>query len=48
MAERSGTDGHADASGPLRSPAPAARTAATAPIEGATAGPRAATLAGFY
>ena len=48
MAERSGTDGHADRFWALALACAAARTAATAPIEGATAGPRAATLAGFY
>ena len=48
MAERSGTDGHADRFWALALACTAARTATTAPIEGATAGPRAATLAGFY
>ena len=48
MAERSGTDGHADRFWALALACAAARTAATAPIEGASAGPRAATLAGFY
>ena len=48
MAERSGTDGHADRFWALALACAAARTATTAPIEGATAGPRAATLAGFY
>ena len=44
MAERSGTDGHADRFWALALACAAARTAATAPIEGASAGPRAATL----
>ena len=47
LAERSGTDGHADRFWALALACGAAR-ATVMPIEGATAGPRAATLAGFY
>ena len=48
MAERAGTDGHADRFWALALACTVARAAEAAPIEGATAGPRAATLAGFY
>jgi len=48
MAERSGTDGHADRFWALALACAAARATTAAPIEGASAGPRAATLAGFY
>ena len=47
-AERSDTDGHADRFWALALACAAARTTTAAPIEGASAGPRAATLAGFY
>ena len=48
MAERSGTDGHADRFWALALACAAARATTPAPIEGASAGPRAATIAGFY
>ena len=48
MAERSGTDGHADRFWSLALACAAARSAIATPIEGTSAGPRAATLAGFY
>ena len=48
MAERSGTDGHADRFWALALACTAARSNAPTSIEGATAGPRAASLAGFY
>ena len=47
MAERSGTDGHADRFWAIALACTAARESALA-VEGASAGPRAATLAGFY
>ena len=47
MAERAGTDGHADRFWALALACLAARTG-TAPIEGASAGRRAAALTGFY
>ena len=47
MAERSGTDGHADRFWAIALACAAARES-TSPIEGASAGPRAASLAGFY
>ena len=47
LAERSGTDGHADRFWALALACTAARDG-TASIEGASAGPRAAGLAGFY
>ena len=47
LAERSGTDGHADRFWALALACTAARDG-TASIGGASAGPRAATLAGFY
>ena len=48
MAERSGTDGHADRFWALALACAAARATAPTPIGGTTAGPRAAGLAGFY
>ena len=48
MAERSGTDGHADRFWALALACTAARASEAAALEGASAGPRAATLAGFY
>ena len=48
MAERSGTDGHADRFWALALACTAARAGTDAPIEGTAAGPRAASLAGFY
>ena len=48
MAERSGTDGHADRFWALALACAAVRTTTAAPIEGTSAGPRAAGLSGFY
>ena len=47
LAERSGTDGHADRFWALALACAAAR-ATVMPVDGAAAGPRAASLAGFY
>ena len=47
MAERSGTDGHADRFWAIALACAAARESAS-PVEGTSAGPRVASLAGFY
>ena len=48
LAERSGTDGHADRFWALALACVAAAAGTAPPVEGKAAGPRAATLAGFY
>ena len=48
LAERTGTDGHADRFWALALACAAIAGSGSAPVEGVTAGPRAATLAGFY